>query len=346
MPLLTSNINPVNFRTMKPLYEVFEEYAVRDVSELIKISTGFISVDSMVFVLENIRGGNINAVELVIGMHAFTGLTRRQYDLIKMLDSELRAGGRGWVKMCTAFPFHGKTFSFWRNGQPFAAVVGSSNIDSILKNQHLEYEVDALFSDKQMLNDIANLQKDLADKAAKSLDNWVPSGFISQPVFPPDFPDVEQISTDIVADYWRNAKDLSFRLELKTEEKSNLNCFFGKGRENVRTRVIRPRSWYEVEIVVSSKVTSLKGYPKYREFEVITNNGYKFWCKTQGDNCKNFRSKANLKILGMWIKGLMEEAGVLQVGEKVTDTTLKQFGKRYIKLTATDNPDLWLAELV
>ena len=39
---------------------------------------------------------------------------------------------------------------------------------------------------------------------------------------------------------------------------------------------------------------------------------------------KNFRSAHDLKILGRWIKGQMENAGALKLGDKVTEETFKK----------------------
>ncbi|MFW1969915.1 hypothetical protein ACG95P_23045, partial [Acinetobacter guillouiae] len=43
---------------------------------------------------------------------------------------------------------------------------------------------------------------------------------------------------------------------------SNLNVYFGKGRENKATGKIIPRPWYEIEIISSNDVNSLIDYPK------------------------------------------------------------------------------------
>ena len=62
---------------------------------------------------------------------------------------------------------------------------------------------------------------------------------------------------------------------------------------------------------------------------------YKFLCGRQGDYLKNFRSQSDLKILGRFIKGSMENAGALEIGKPVTEETLQLFGKRYMVLTKT-----------
>jgi hypothetical protein len=79
-------------------------------------------------------------------------------------------------------------------------------------------------------------------------------------------------------------------------------------------------------------------------FTVYTDDGWKFRCKVSGDYSKNFRSEDDLQTLGRWIKGRMEAAGALKVGELVTAPMLQQYGKDRLVLTATRNPDVWFLD--
>jgi len=76
----------------------------------------------------------------------------------------------------------------------------------------------------------------------------------------------------------------------------------------------------------------------------VTEDGYKFDCKRQGDYGKNFRSCHDLKILGRWIKGHMEEDGALQIGTPVTDDTLRKFGKNKLVFEKKDD-NVWLLSM-
>jgi hypothetical protein len=46
----------------------------------------------------------------------------------------------------------------------------------------------------------------------------------------------------------------------------------------------------------------------------------------------------------MWVKGRMEEKGVLQTGEPISEEHLMQYGRDNISLIPTDSPDVWLLE--
>jgi hypothetical protein len=122
---------------------------------------------------------------------------------------------------------------------------------------------------------------------------------------------------------------------------SNLNVYFGKGREN-KKGLVKPRHWYEAELIVPKEITSKPsypkaGYPEKRLITVYTDDGWKFKCKVSGENDKNFRSADDLKILGRWIKGRLENSGALKVGELVTPYVLEKYGRDKSELIALGN---------
>ncbi len=125
------------------------------------------------------------------------------------------------------------------------------------------------------------------------------------------------------------------------QQKSNLNTFFGKGRENTKTGKIPRRDWYEVEIIVEKKTTKNPIYPK-GDFTAHTDDGLTFPCSTNGDYNKNFRSKDDLKILGRWLKGKLEKSGALKQFEPVTSETLQKYGRDYIRLYKLSDSDYYL----
>lgn len=109
--------------------------------------------------------------------------------------------------------------------------------------------------------------------------------------------------------------------------------------------MIKPRHWYEVELIVPKSITAQNGYPQESTpeaiFDVVTDDGWSFKCKVSGTNSKNLRSEGDLKILGKWLKGRLENAGVLKVGDPVRRETLKQYGRDTFTLTKTIKPGVW-----
>ena len=125
---------------------------------------------------------------------------------------------------------------------------------------------------------------------------------------------------------------------------SNLNVFFGKGRES-KNGLVKPRHWYEVELIVPKSIAAQNGYPQVSTpdaiFDVVTDDGWSFKCKVSGTNSKNLRSEGDLKILGKWLKGRLENAGVLKVGDPVCKETLERYGRDTFTLTKTTKPGVW-----
>jgi len=128
--------------------------------------------------------------------------------------------------------------------------------------------------------------------------------------------------------------------------RSNLNTFNGKGRENQQGFVM-PRSWYEVELIVPKSVTCQPGYPQSDKsgsggvIDVVTDDGWSFSCKVSGDSSKNLRSEKDLKILGKWLKGRLENASALKTGELCTQETLDRYGREDFTLAKVKGQDLW-----
>lgn len=84
--------------------------------------------------------------------------------------------------------------------------------------------------------------------------------------------------------------------------------------------------------------------PTGKSFTVVTDDGYSFNLSRQGDYNKNLRSDSNLKILGRWIKGRMENDGALEIGKPVTKETIERFGKSLMVFEETKS-GIWLLSM-
>lgn len=142
--------------------------------------------------------------------------------------------------------------------------------------------------------------------------------------------------------------EMKIKLRVNQQPASSLNLFFDKGRKNPNG-LYAPRAWYEVEITARSKETQNKYYPestllkpdkksKRGEFDAyIEENGkiYKIPMVVTSDNGKAIMSRAEAggrEVLGRYIKGKLESAGVLKFGERITQTTLEEYGNDSITL--------------
>ncbi|WP_052304243.1 restriction endonuclease PLD domain-containing protein [Mycoplasma wenyonii] len=97
--------------------------------------------------------------------------------------------------------------------------------------------------------------------------------------------------------------------------KSNLNACYGlpprKGE--------KARSWWEIQIMVSKKVTNQRGYPRAGKwFYVLTDDGKEFKACVAGDNGKQFVALGDEQFLGRWIKGRLVSKGLIKPIEDVS----------------------------
>lgn len=312
----------------------------------LNIATGFISNESIAELrrLVEYRNNTLN-LSLFIGMNYINGFTRLQYDAIKELGEKLLKEGLGNIYVSPKVLFHGKMYSFLKDNQCLGAFIGSSNLGSFIGTSQNMIESDMfLEADSGMI--IHNRIVEITHLLGKSISEVKPIEHFKKPTTAllDGFEHVKKLNKEETTRCLQKASHNSVRIPLKTEGKSNLNAYFGAGK--IKGKFSR-RDYYEVELIISTKTPNLSILPSKEDgnFTVITNDGYQFECARQGDYGKNFRSAHNLKILGRWIKGQMENSGALKLGDKVTDETLRKFGKNTLVLTQSVDNDFWILTL-
>ena len=324
--------------------EIWDAYLPR--SSHVRMTTGYITSDAIIELKKIAEFNNNFSIELFIGMHFFELFTRTQYEAVSELSSFLIKSQRGAVYLSSRTKFHGKMYSFLSGDQCIASAIGSSNLGSFIGTSSDLYETDCCFDDHNSCNEINGQISKIIESLGTPFSSVNIDKFNEQNEILRGEYGVDQVDPGDVAQAIAAKTKISFDLPLKTTGKSNLNAFFGEGRKNKRG-IIKPRPWYEAEIIVPVSVTRMPNYPVDQEFDVITTDGWKFRCKvSKGANGKNFRSANDLKILGKWIKGSMEKAGALKIGTPVTDDTLAKFQKSALRLTRTTQSGLWILEMV
>ncbi len=316
-------------------------------ASVFNVATGFITNDSIAALKQIVefREGGLT-LNLFIGMNYLDGFTKLQYTAIKDLDKYLSSNDVGKVLLSPSALYHGKMYSFNKDSRCLGAFVGSSNLGSFLGTSQNYIESDMLFldSEAQTINSsitdlITILGKDISLLPEVTEFNTPDIRILK------DYNYVTEVSIADVEATKRCRTGRYVKIPLKTEAKSNLNTYFGKGK--IKNKY-SPRGWYEVEIIVSKTLEGIEILPDKTAgaFTVITEDGYSFACERQGDYSKNLRSCKDLKILGRWIKGQMENMGALQIGQPVTEDTLKSFGKSQILFEETSIENTWYISLI
>lgn len=342
MNFLLSNYQPI--KTQFPTFaDAF--YDLLPQTERLDIAVGYITADSLVELQKAVELNKVHKLNLIIGMHYFDLFTPVEYKTAIQLNQFLTDNNIGEVRLVTPFRFHGKLYAFHKKDQTIAGIIGSNNLSSVVDSRNGIYESSLLLREPNALQQLDSFISELKEKATACISDLQITQFkTANPLLEgQDF--VEKATPEEIADCIAAKTDTVFEIPIKEEARSNLNVFFGKGRETKSTGVIKPRHWYEAEIIVSKTITSQPGYPKALTdsaiFDVVTDDGWKFKCKVSGDYSKNFRSEGDLRILGKWLKGRLENAGTLTVGEQVTQSVLKDYGRSTFSLTKTTIPNLW-----
>lgn len=342
MRLLASDIPPINSgldNYSRGFIGSF--FAADEVTMLV----GYVAADAIVELKALIESHTkLERFDLVVGMAKFDGIFQSQFDALKALDTYLGHRKIGCVHIAVALPIHAKASAFIDAGHLHTAIVGSSNLSGLVQSFR-QFEMDVLIEEEATSRQVFLLIDDALNKASKPLSEVEESlKILENPnLILEGVPNVERVSINDIDD---KLTDTKFDLPVKSTPMSNLNIYFGKGR--LQKGHVIPRPWYEVELIIGVEITRQNGYPHAgtddAEFEVITDDGWRFPCQVQGQNSKNFRSKDDLTTLGKWIKERLQNSGSLVVGEPVTEQTLSHYGRKSITFTKLDEPNLWFLD--
>lgn len=341
-----------NYPPLKASPRTFSDafYQLLPQSERLDIAVGYITSDSLAELQKTIELNNVHFVNLTIGMHYLEKFTKTQYNAAIGLNEFLVSNHIGEVRLVTPFRFHGKLYSYSNGAGPFAGIIGSNNLGSIVEGGARTYESSVLITEREAAVKMNQFISQLVSTSTKNIAECEIDSFNENNKLLEDHEFVEKVSPKELAEVMSAKTSVSFDIPIKgyeVSQKSNLNVFFGKGREG-HNGLVKPRHWYEVEIIVPKEVTSRPGYPQSQTdnatFKVVTDDGWSFQCKVSGDYSKNFRSEGDLKILGKWLKGRLENAGVLKVGEPVREATLTAYGRSTFTLTKTTIENTWFLD--
>lgn len=325
-------------------------------SDEVFICTGYVSNDAVAETRNLIELNPQNLrVNLCVGMAKFDGLSRSQIQSLRELARELKSRDAGGVWITKAFPFHGKVIVFCDSGKPFASTIGSSNFSGISPGAH-QYECDVLLRDQDRTEVLLRFSRELIELASVPFDDSVEIRETSEKFRALDNCDgVEVVDLAELRKVEEKLARSRVRYEMPLRagsdvQKSNLNVFFSGPRQNSNRTFGIPRPWYEIEVQPKREwFRSCPDFPGPQEdFVVVTDDGHSFKVVSSLDRTwngqKNFRSKDDLQILGRWLKGRLEAAGVLIPGNPILESTLTEYGRSTIGFTKIPNDHRWFMD--
>lgn len=338
--LLTKNpmVEPLGLRSTKDLVTKYINQATT-----FNIATGFITNDSIAE-LQSIMEfkGNDMTLNLFIGMNYLEGFTRIQYNAVEELSNMLHDRNVGEVYLSPKALYHGKMYSFYKDASCLGSFVGSSNLGSFLDKSANYIESDVYFNGTEGVLINENI-KQIIKSLGKPFYETEKIVKFKEPEIKllKGYDHVTEVSHEQIEAYKDMRTGVVANMPFKTDPKSNLNTYFGAGK--IKNRY-SPRGWYEVELILNKNSEAANILPTDGSFTVITEDGYSFNLSRQGDYYKNLRSDHNLKILGRWIKGKMENDGALEIGKPVTEETIAKFGKSRMVFEETEC-GIWLLSM-
>ncbi|AAS39305.1 MULTISPECIES: restriction endonuclease PLD domain-containing protein [Bacillota] len=336
MKLLYSNILPLGTSEgQQTIINCFNEQIAK--SDRVEIAVGYISRVALEELDNLVEEHNISSICLTIGMYFIEGMPEGSYNTALEINKKWTETGIGEIKIVKAFKYHGKVYCFYKDGQPFSAIIGSANLGVIKldANNRRQYEISSVTDDATECKEIAEFLEKL--KAQNCSDNI--ANIIGMPIVREvntslsGIDTVTQIPQTGVQLYEQHKTDVSFVLPLKVPAYDERHMDDGKHftKSNINVSYAAPRSkrksrdWYETQLTVSKAITRSEGYPeKNKPFFVVTDDGYWFKAHTTSDGNKQFSAVGDELILGRWIKGRLAAAGlVTPVNDTQADTDRK-----------------------
>lgn len=333
MKLLYSNILPLAVEdNQTTIIDCFREQLSK--ADRIDIAVGYTSNASLSELNSMAEESALKQVNLIIGMYYIDGMPESAYHNAMKINQFWRENNIGEIRLVNAFKYHGKLYCFYKDGQPFSAIIGSANLGVIKleATNRRQYEIAALTTDGKDVRDIAEhineLKKsscsvniaDVADMPLVHEKNTALNGIelvTSVPKSNVDF--YEQCST--VVSFYLKLKVPSaserFIDDGKHYTKSNINVCYAAPRSKRKSR-----DWYETQLTVGAEIYKMNSYPeKNKPFFVITDDGYWFKAHTTSDNNKQFSAVGDELIMGRWLKGRLASAGIVKPINNTLDDT-------------------------
>lgn len=324
MHILYSNILPMGIHEgQETIIDCFHEQI--QMADCVEIAVGYTSAASLEELANLIEENDIHSACLTIGMYYIEGMPEQSYHIAMKINQRWKKFGIGEIRLVCAFKYHGKIFCFYKNDNPFSAIIGSANLGAIKleATNRRQYETAVITENQAEVAEIATHLKelkssrisanlaDISDVPLIRENNTALSGIEHVTIVPKSNVDFYKNSTATI----------SFSLQLKVPKakerflddgkhftKSNINVCYAAPRNKRKSR-----DWYETQLTVGAEIYRIEGYPeKNNPFLVVTDDGYWFKAHTTSDNNKQFSAVGDELIMGRWLKGRLVAAGIVK----------------------------------
>lgn len=331
MKLLYSNILPLGTDdSQQTIIDCFNEQISK--ADRVEIAVGYVSRAALEELDALVTKHNVINICLNIGMYYIEGMPEGSYHTAIKINKKWQTSQIGEIRMIRAFKYHGKIYCFYKDGVPFAAIMGSANLGVIKleASNRRQYEISSLTTDATECMEIANFIEKLKQPNCSANINDItnmPLIFEKNTALS-GIELVTEVPPSNVDFYKRCAAYASFLLPLKVPAYEERHMDDGKHytKSNVNVCYAAPRSkrksrdWYDTQLTVAKEITRMEGYPeKNVPFFIITDDGYWFKAHTTSDGNKQFSAVGDELIMGRWLKGRLSAAGLIA---PVNDTQL------------------------
>jgi hypothetical protein len=331
MKLLYSDILPLGIEdNQETILDCFNEQI--KAADHVEIAVGYVSRVALEELDHLIDEAKIMHITLTIGMYFIEGMPEGIYHTALKINQKWQHSGIGEIRIVKSFKYHGKLYAFYRNGEPYSAIIGSANLGVIKLDagNRRQYEISSITTDSAEVMEIVNFIKKLnAPNISSNIAEIAEMPLIHE--VNTSLTGVELVTTippSTVDFYNRCTTYASFFLPLKVPTyderhlddgkhftKSNVNVCYAAPRNKRKSR-----DWYETQLTVAKEITRIEGYPeKNVPFYIVTDDGYWFKAHTTSDGNKQFSAVGDELIMGRWLKGRLAAAGLVS---PVNDTQL------------------------
>lgn len=331
MEALFTNVAPLRAPEAETIkYNI--EKCISD-SDKLEIAVGYFSTQGLDKLNEWVHKYNIKDVTLIGGMYSVEGIPESVYN--KMVDIEQIWSKEqiGQILLVNNMNYHGKIYTFWKNGQIIKTVLGSANLGAICPSTSTQrqYELATIIEDKKENLEYQKHLEDLkrftttVEEAGKSFKK------IHEKIALLD--GIEGVSTltdTSIKKVQDSLRDDVLRIPIKAPKyadrfnsdrgsfsHSNINVCYAKGRLNSKTHKRDPRKWFEVQITCDVDLIDRDCYPRKAPFFIITDDNYMFEAHTTSDNHKQLSAYGSDRVIGRWIKGRLVAMGLLKAYDNV-----------------------------